>query len=243
MGLLDGKVAIITGAAKGMGASHVRRFVEEGAKVIFTDILEDEGQALAQELGNSVLFIKHDVTSEEGWKDVVQASTEAFGHINILVNNAGIDIPEINLEEADFSTYQKVIAVNQHSVFLGMRAVVKSMKKAGGGSIINISSLAGIVGAYKKLAYTTSKFAVRGMTKAAALELGDYNIRVNSVHPGFIVTDMTRHLVTPELEQMLPIRRAGKPEEVTNLVTYLASDQSSYSTGSEFVIDGGLGSQ
>ena len=243
MGLLDGKVAIITGAAKGMGASHVRRFVDEGAKVIFTDILENEGQALAHELGNSVRFIKHDVTNEDDWKDVVQASIEAFGNINILVNNAGIDVPGVNLEGADFSTYQKVIAVNQHSVFLGMRAVVESMKKAGGGSIINISSLAGMVGAYKKVAYTASKFAVRGMNKDAALELGDYNIRVNSVHPGFIVTDMTRDLVSPELEQTLPIRRAGKIEEVTHLVTYLASDQSSYSSGSEFVVDGGLGAQ
>lgn len=243
MGRLDGKVAIITGAARGMGATHTRRFVKEGAKVVFTDILEKEGQALADELGNNALFIKHDVTSEEVWKEVVQKTEDIFGPVTILVNNAGIDLPEVNLEEAPIETYEKVIAVNQISVFLGMKSVTNSMKKAGGGSIVNISSLAGIIGAYKKIAYTASKFAVRGMTKAAALELGDYKIRVNSVHPGFIKTDMTKHLITPNIEQAFPLRKAGEPEEVTNLVLYLASDESSYSTGSEFIIDGGLGAQ
>jgi len=241
MGRLDGKVAIITGGARGMGASHVRRFVKEGAKVVFTDILHDEGQALADELGENAKFIKHDVTQPSEWKEVIKQTEEVFGLINVLVNNAGVDQQEEDLAEADIDQYLKVVNVNQNAVFYGMRSVVDSMRKAGGGSIINISSLAGIVGAVQKVAYTASKFAVRGMTKAAALELARYGIRVNSVHPGFIETPMTEKLINDELVQTFPLQRAGKPEEVTNLVLYLASDESSYSTGSEFIIDGGLG--
>ncbi|SEM79096.1 3alpha(or 20beta)-hydroxysteroid dehydrogenase [Paenibacillus sp. cl141a] len=226
-----------------MGATHVRRFVTEGAKVVFTDILEEEGRKLQDELGPNSLFIKHNVADESEWQAVIKQAETAFGSINVLINNAGIDLPAVDLEEVSVAQYQRVIDVNQLSVFLGMRYVVPSMRKAGGGSIVNISSLAGIVGAYKKIAYTASKFAVRGMTKAAALELGDYGIRVNSVHPGFIRTPMTEALINDELEASFPIRRVGHPEEVTNLVLYLASDESSYSTGSEFVIDGGLGAQ
>jgi len=243
MSRLNGKVVVITGAARGMGATHVRRFVTEGAKVVFTDILEEEGRKLQDELGPNSLFIKHNVVDESEWQAVIKQAETAFGSINVLINNAGIDLPAVDLEEVSVAQYQRVIDVNQLSVFLGMRYVVPSMRKAGGGSIVNISSLAGIVGAYKKIAYTASKFAVRGMTKAAALELGDYGIRVNSVHPGFIRTPMTEALINDELEASFPIRRVGHPEEVTNLVLYLASDESSYSTGSEFVIDGGLGAQ
>jgi len=241
MGRLDGKVAIITGGARGMGASHVRRFVEEGAKVVFTDIRVQEGQALSEKVGKNAVFIKHDVTKLNEWKNVVQRTEELFGPINILVNNAGVDHPEEDLAEADLDVYYNVIRVNQHSVFFGMKSVVDSMRKAGGGSIVNISSLAGIVGAFQKIAYTASKFAVRGMTKAAALELGPYGIRVNSVHPGFIKTPMTEGLIHDQLVEMFPLKRAGEPEEVTNLVLYLASDESSYSTGAEFIIDGGFG--
>lgn len=241
MGRLQGKVAIITGGARGMGASHVRRFVEEGAKVVFTDLLVKEGQALSKELGKNAKFLKQDVSKERDWRKVVQRTEEVYGPIHILVNNAGIDQTEENLAEADIDQYHQVIQVNQNGVFLGMRAVVDSMRRAGGGSIINISSLAGLVGAVQKIAYTASKFAVRGMTKAAALELAPYGIRVNSVHPGFIETPMTERLINEELVSMFPIKRAGKPEEVTNLVVYLASDESSYSTGSEFIIDGGMG--
>lgn len=243
MGKLTGKTAIITGGARGMGAAHVRRFVAEGAKVVFTDILEQEGHDLAEELGANAKFLKQDVTRADDWKQVVDATEEMFGSIHILVNNAGIDLQEGKLEDTPLDTYRKVIDVNQVSVFLGMRAVVKSMREAGGGSIVNISSLAGIIGGYQKIAYTASKFAVRGMTKAAALELGQYGIRVNSVHPGFIETPMTEGLITEELVQAFPLKRVGQPEEVTNLVLYLASDESSYSTGSEFIIDGGLGAQ
>ncbi|RDW21305.1 3-alpha-hydroxysteroid dehydrogenase [Oceanobacillus arenosus] len=243
MNRLEDKVVIVTGGARGMGASHVRRLVAEGAKVVATDILEEDGRKLESEIGNNILFLKHDVSSASDWENVIQKAEATFGPVNVLVNNAGIDIPEIDLEEYPEETYRKVIDVNQVSVFLGMKYVVPSMKKAGGGSIVNISSLAGMIGANKKVAYTASKFAVRGMTKAAALELGEYGIRVNSVHPGFIRTPMTEALINDELENMFPLKRAGDPEEVTNLVLYLASDESSYSTGSEFIIDGGLGAQ
>ncbi|WP_080838167.1 glucose 1-dehydrogenase [Cohnella massiliensis] len=243
MARLEGKVAIVTGAARGMGAAHVRKLVSEGAKVVFTDILEQDGQKLQTELGSSTLFIKHDVTKANEWQTVMEKAENAFGPVNVLVNNAGIDVPAANLEEASEETFRKVIDVNQVSVFLGMRCVIPSMRKAGGGSIVNISSLAGMVGAYKKVAYTASKFAVRGMTKAAALELGEYGIRVNSVHPGFIRTPMTEELISPELEASFPIRRVGRSDEVSELVLFLASDESSYCTGSEFVIDGGLGAQ
>ncbi|WP_080875819.1 glucose 1-dehydrogenase [Oceanobacillus timonensis] len=243
MGRLNGKVIVVTGGARGMGAQHVRRMVEEGAKVAATDILEDDGKELEKELGNNVHFIKHDVTKAEDWEMVIQETEKIFGPINVLVNNAGIDISEIDLEDYPEETYRKVIDVNQVSVFLGMKHVAPSMKKAEEGSIVNISSLAGIIGAYKKGAYTASKFAVRGMTKAAALELGEFGVRVNSVHPGFIRTPMTEHLINDELVSAFPLKRAGEPEEVTNVVLFLASDESSYVTGIELVIDGGLSAQ
>ncbi|MGJ9458061.1 glucose 1-dehydrogenase [Oceanobacillus sp. CF4.6] len=243
MNRVEDKVVVVTGGARGMGASHVKRLITEGAKVVVTDILEEDGKKLESEIGKNILFIKHDVSNASDWENVIQKTEATFGPINVLVNNAGIDIPEINLEDYPEETYRKVIDVNQVSVFLGMKYVVPSMKKAGGGSIVNISSLAGIVGANKKIAYTASKFAVRGMTKAAALELGEFGIRVNSVHPGFIRTPMTEALINDDLINMFPLKKAGEPEEVTNLVLYLASDESSYSTGSEFVIDGGLGAQ
>lgn len=240
---LDQKVAVVTGAARGMGAAHVRTLVAAGAKVVFTDILEEDGIKLQQELGENTLFIKHDVASAEQWQAVIEKTEEAFGPINVLVNNAGIDLPPVDLQDAEEAQFRKIIDVNQVSVFLGMKYAVPSMKKAGGGSIVNISSLAGIIGAYKKVAYTASKFAVRGMTKAAALELGEFGIRVNSVHPGFIRTPMTEALINDDLIQSFPLRKVGTSEEVAQLVLFLASDASSYSTGSEFVIDGGLGAQ
>jgi 3alpha(or 20beta)-hydroxysteroid dehydrogenase len=243
MGKLEEKVAIITGGARGMGASHVRRFVKEGAKVVFTDILTEEGQALANELGENAVFLQQDVSKANDWKSVIKETEKRFGPIHILVNNAGIDVPATPLEDMPLETYRQVINVNQISTFLGMRSVVPSMRKAGGGSIVNISSLAGIIGAYQKIAYTASKFAIRGMTKAAALELGESGIRVNSVHPGVIKTAMTEGQFPDEFIQTFPLKRVGMPEEVTNLVLFLASDESSYTTGAEFIIDGGLGAQ
>lgn len=246
MARLDGKVAIITGGARGMGASHVRRFVSEGAKVVFTDILVEEGQALAKELGQNAIFLEHDVTNATDWDSIVAEAEVKFGPVDILVNNAGI-APNKPIEDTTEEEYRKVIDVNQVSVFLGMKAVYTSMKKAKIGSIVNVSSLAGLIAGRNQIAYVASKFAVRGMTKAAALEFGEYGIRVNSIHPGIIETPMTMNEETEamlaEISKTIPLGRTAKPEEVTNLVLYLASDESSYSTGSEFVIDGGLFAQ
>lgn len=241
---LAGKVAIITGAAQGMGAAHARAFVKEGAKVVLTDLNDDKGQALALELGANSLFIKQDVTSKEDWDRVIEATEAHFGLIDILVNNAGITQSK-SLLETSLDDYRRIVEINQVSVFLGMKAVVPSMIKAGGGSIVNISSINGLVGG--AIGYTDSKFAVRGMTKAAALECAAYNIRINSVHPGVIETPMimqedTRSAVEA-FAQHIPLKRVAKPEEVSSLVLYLASDDSSYSTGSEFVVDGGITAQ
>lgn len=241
MGRLVGKVAIITGAAQGMGAAHARLFIEEGAKVVLTDLNEEKGQAFAAELGENALFVKQNVTSEEDWKAVVVAAEEKFGPVNVLVNNAGITMAksflQISVEE-----YRRIVEINQVSVFLGMKTTVPSMQKAGGGSIVNISSMNGLVGG--AVGYTDTKFAVRGMTKAASLEAARYNIRVNSVHPGVIATPMvvqddTKAQVEAIIKQ-IPAGRVAEPEEVSKMVLFLASDDSSYSTGSEFVIDGGM---
>ncbi|KJS12646.1 MAG: 3-alpha-hydroxysteroid dehydrogenase [Peptococcaceae bacterium BRH_c8a] len=242
MGRLAGKVAIITGGARGMGASHARRFVKEGAKVVFTDILVNEGEALAQELGENAKFIRHDVTNATDWEQVVTETEKTFGPVSILVNNAGIVIAK-PIESYTEEEYRRVIDINQVSVFLGMKAVLPSMKKTTGGSIVNISSINGLRGSANTIAYDASKFAVRGMTKSAAIELAPYGIRVNSVHPGIIETPMvvqedTKDLVV-ELANSIPLKRIGKPEEASNLVVFLASNESSFSTGSEFVIDGG----
>ncbi|HBX22167.1 MAG TPA: 3-oxoacyl-ACP reductase [Desulfotomaculum sp.] len=242
MGRLAGKVAIITVGARGMGASHARRFVKEGAKVVFTDILVNEGEALAQELGENAKFIRHDVTNATDWEQVVTETEKTFGPVSILVNNAGIVIAK-PIESYTEEEYRRVIDINQVSVFLGMKAVLPSMKKTTGGSIVNISSINGLRGSANTIAYDASKFAVRGMTKSAAIELAPYGIRVNSVHPGIIefpmvVQEDTKDLVV-ELANTIPLKRIGKPEESSNLVVFLASNESSFSTGSEFVIDGG----
>lgn len=244
MGRLNEKVAIITGGARGMGASHVRAFIKEGAKVMIADILEQEGKALANELGENVKFIKLDVTKRANWEEVVAETEKAFGPINVLVNNAGISMNR-SIEETSEEDYRRILDINQVSVFLGMKSVIPSMKKGNGGSIVNISSINGLVGG--AIGYTDTKFAVRGMTKAAALELSRFGIRVNSVHPGVIETPMILQEDSKEAIQefakYIPSGRVAKPEEVSNLVVYLASDESSYSTGSEFVVDGGLTAQ
>lgn len=241
MGRLSGKIAIITGGARGMGASHVRKFVAEGAKVVFTDLNEEGGNALTLELGENVKFVKQDVTNWADWENVIAETENTFGPANILVNNAGISVNK-SLMEMTEEEYRKIVDINQVSVFLGMKAVVPLMQKAGGGSIINISSINGLVGG--AVGYTDTKFAVRGITKAAALQLAHLGIRVNSVHPGVIETPMVTEgdavEVIKEFAKSIPVGRMAQPEEVTNLVLYLASDESSYSTGSEFIIDGGL---
>ena len=245
MGALDGKVALITGAARGQGAAEARLFVERGAKVMMTDVLDEEGAQVAAEIGDSAAYMRLDVTSEQGWKDVVSATVEKFGKLNVLVNNAGIITPAVEVHETSLEDYRKVIDINQIGVFLGMREVVEPMKNSGSGSIINISSIDGLTGMYGASAYCASKFAVRGMTKVAALELGKYGIRVNSLHPGGVKTKILDDINLTEAQaeeafKASPLGRIGKSEEMATLAAYLASDDASYSTGSEFVADGGL---
>lgn len=245
MNRLTGKVAIITGASQGMGAEHARAFAAQGAKVILTDVNDEAGKALATEIGASALFIRQDVSSAADWKKVVEQGEKQFGTVNVLVNNAGILgalAATIDLAEDEFL---RVCAVNQTSVFLGMQAVLPSMIKSGGGSIVNISSIAGLVAIYgaPNLAYVASKFAVRGMTKQVAVEYGDKKIRVNSVHPGYIKTPMMAAATDEEGGEALsqiPLRRLGECSEVSNLAIFLASDESSFITGTEHVIDGGM---
>lgn len=241
---LEGKVAIITGAAQGMGAAHARLFLEHGAKVVVTDLNEEKGTEFAKELGDQALFVKHNVTSEEDWQHVVKVTEEHFGPVHVLVNNAGITMAK-NMLDVTVEEYKKIVDINQVSVFIGMKTVASSMQKNGGGSIVNISSMNGLVAG--AIGYTDTKFAVRGMTKAAAMNLAPMNIRVNSVHPGVIATPMVvqedTKAAVEEFSKHIPLKRIAQPEEVSQLVVFLASDESSYSTGSEFVIDGGMTAQ
>jgi 3alpha(or 20beta)-hydroxysteroid dehydrogenase len=244
VGRLDGKVALISGGARGQGATAARRFVAEGARVAIGDILDDEGKSLAQELGEAALYVHLDVTKEEDWITAVKDAEQAFGRLDVLLNNAGI-LRFGKLEAMDLDEYMQIINVNQVGVFLGMKTVVPAMKRAGSGSIINISSVEGLRGLPRLTAYTASKFAVRGMTKAAAVELGKHKIRVNSVHPGFIDTPMTRAQglegvdVDELFKEGVPLRRAGTPDDIVNMVLFLASEEGSYCTGAEFIVDGG----
>jgi 3alpha(or 20beta)-hydroxysteroid dehydrogenase len=246
MGRLEGKVAIITGAAQGMGAEHCRQFVREGAKVVLTDIDVPRSEALAAELGANAVFCRQDVTSSAGWQDVVNAAEAKFGPVTVLVNNAGIVGSVSPCVELDEDEYLRICAINQTSVFLGMKHVIPSMKKAGGGSIVNISSISGMVAIYgtPNVAYAASKFALRGLTKQAAIEYGGDNIRINTVHPGYIRTKMMTEALTDEqiaiASGSVPIKRVGEPADVSLLVIYLASDESGFTTGSEHIIDGGL---
>jgi 3alpha(or 20beta)-hydroxysteroid dehydrogenase len=246
VGRLDGKVALITGGARGQGAAEARRFAEEGAKIVITDILDAEGKETAAAMGDAAIFCSHDVRLEESWAEVVAAGQSAFGKIDVLVNNAGI-LHVAPLLETALEDYMRVIETNQVSCFLGMKAVVPGMKAAGGGSIVNISSLAGMMGTPHTVAYTASKFAMRGMTKVAALEFAAFGIRVNSIHPGGVATPMIG--IDPDKHQAdesqegsagIPLRRIGTAEEMADLALFLASDESSYCTGSEFVADGGM---
>jgi 3alpha(or 20beta)-hydroxysteroid dehydrogenase len=243
VGRLEGKVALISGAAGGQGATAARMFAREGARVVLGDLLDDESKALAEEIGDSALAVHLDVTREDDWRGAVDAAEKTFGALNVLVNNAGV-LRFAKLEEMPLEDYMSTINVNQVGVFLGMRAVIPAMKRAKGGSIINISSVEGLRGMPRLSAYVASKFAVRGMTKSAAVELGRHQIRVNSVHPGVIDSPMLRAqgLEGADLDGIfsaVPLRRAGRPEDVVNVVLFLACDESSYCSGAEFVVDGG----
>ncbi|MFJ2214713.1 SDR family NAD(P)-dependent oxidoreductase [Streptomyces sp. NPDC101062] len=248
MGKLDGKVAIITGAAQGMGESHARRFVSEGAKVALTDLNEERGREIAAELGENALFLRHDVTSLADWGRVLRETEEAFGTVTVLVNNAGVLGPVTPTVELGEEEYLHVCAVNQHSQYYGMKTVIPSMQRAGGGSIVNVSSIAGIVSIVgsPNLAYVGSKFASRGMTKHVAVQYGPDNIRANSVHPGYIKTPMMAAATDEDgggIAEAVPLRRMSEADEVSSLVLFLASDDSSYISGTEHIIDGGLTAQ
>lgn len=234
-GRVEGKVALVSGGANGMGAAHARRLAEEGAKVVIGDVQENAGRALAEDLGPNAIFVKLDVSRAGDWAEVVAQAERAFGPVTVLVNNAGV-ILAAPIEEMSEADYRKVIDVNQVGVFLGMKAVIEPMKRAGGGAIVNISSTAGIYPIPTGMAYCASKHAVSGMTKVAALELGHRNIRVNSVHPGPIATSMIEDYPEPRAQ---PIGRKGMPEEASALVLFLASDESSYCTGGQYLVDGG----
>ncbi len=236
MGKLDGKVALITGGARGMGAADAETFVAEGASVMITDVLTDEGVSLAARLGDNVAFTEHDVTDDAQWASAVAATEEHFGPIDILINNAGIVVFG-QIEDIDPADFRRAIDVNLIGPYLGMHFTIPSMKRAGGGVIINISSTAGMVGYSQIGAYVASKWGLRGLTKTAALELGRDGIRVVSVHPGPIATPMTQGM-GDEVTQGQPIPRYGTTDEVAKLVLYLAAE-ATFSTGSEFVIDGG----
>jgi 3alpha(or 20beta)-hydroxysteroid dehydrogenase len=236
MGRVSGKVALISGGARGMGAAHARRLVEEGAFVVVGDVLDDEGAQVQSALGDHARYVHLDVTKYDDWEAAVSLATAEFGGLDVLVNNAGIHI-SAPIDEYPIDGWDRVIAINLTGVFLGIRAAVPAMRLRGGGSIINVSSTAGLIGLQGCAAYQASKYGVRGLTKNAALDLGRYNIRVNSLHPGAIDTAMIAGMNLTQ--ERVALHRVGSPEEVSHLVLFLASDESSFSTGSEFVVDGG----
>jgi 3(or 17)beta-hydroxysteroid dehydrogenase len=251
MDRVKGKVALITGAASGIGQATASLLAQEGAKVIVSDISVSGGKDTVDEIknkGGDAIFVKHDVTSEHEWNNIIEKAVGTYGKLDVLVNNAGIS-PYKSIEDTSLEEWRRVMAVNLEGVFLGTKYAIKAMKKTGGGSIINISSAAGIVGFKNSAHYCASKGAVRTFTKAAALECSkvgyDYNIRINSVHPGVIDTPLKRSLdkfhtsTEVDIENIIPIGRMGQPIDIAYVVLFLASDDSEYATGAEFVIDGG----
>ena len=251
MGRLDGKVAIVSGGARGQGATEAMMFAREGAKVVLGDVLDEEGwqvEAQINESGGEATYVHLDVTQEDDWRSAVETAVSRYGKLDILVNNAGILIRK-GLEETTVEDWDRIMGVNAKGVFLGTKQAIPAMRRAGGGSIINISSTAGLVGSPNgSPSYTATKGAVRLFTKATAIQYAKEGIRCNSVHPGPIDTEMIRDTITDpaRLEQRmqrLPMGRVGKPEDIAYGVLYLASDESSFVTGSELVIDGGTTAQ
>lgn len=245
MGVLEGRVAIITGGARGQGAVEGQLFVGEGATVVLTDVLDEEGERTAGEIGCE--YLHHDVAAEAEWDAVVADVMERHGRVDVLVNNAGI-FQGAGLMNTSVADYDRMLAINARGVFLGMQKVGTVMAEAETGSIINISSVAGLMGTMGSFAYSASKWAVRGMTKSAAKELGRRGVRVNSVHPGYIDTEMLAQTSvfnedddrTRRVLRQVPLRRVAEPAEVGRVVLFLASDASSYCTGQEFTVDGGM---
>lgn len=237
MARVSGKIALISGGSRGMGAAHARKLVAEGAQVVIGDLLDAEGEALAAELGANARYIHLDVTQPGDWEKAVALAVAEFGGLNVLVNNAGI-ANGAPAEDFKLEDWNKILDINLTGTFLGMQKAIPAMKATGPGSIINVSSIEGLRGSPLLHGYVASKFAVRGITKSVALEVAEHGIRVNSIHPGLIETPMTAGLSAERMS--IPLGRGAKPEEVSDLVLFLASDESGYSTGSEFVIDGGL---
>jgi len=236
MGRVDGKVALITGGARGIGASVARLLVAEGGQVVVGDIRDEEGAALAAELGGAVRYVRLDVTNPDDWQVAVATTVREFGKLNVLVNNAGVANGS-SIQQFDLDQWKRVLDINLTGTFLGMKFSADSVIAAGGGSIINVSSIEGVRGTPWAHGYVASKWAVRGLTKSVAMELAPFGVRVNSIHPGLIRTPLTEGI--PDDLISIPLGRAGQPVEVANFVLFLASDESSYATGAEFVIDGG----
>ena len=239
--MLQGKVAIITGAASGQGAAEAKLFAAHGAKVVIADV-NPAGRAIAAELGESALFLHHDVSDEAGWTSVVSHTLDKFGRVDILINNAGVYKPG-SLSETDRGLWDLHYRINQLGPFLGMRAVAPAMVKGGGGSIINVSSRAGLGKVPGVFAYASTKWALRGMSQLAALDYAPLGIRVNAIYPGIIDTPMLGENTAEQLEiykSMIPMRRMGRPEEIAQVALFLASDAASYVTGADISVDGGF---
>lgn len=242
-GRLTGKVAIVTGGAQGQGAAIAHAFVAEGARVVIADVADEPGRELAADLGEAAHFAHHDVSSADSWTALVADTDERFGPVNVLANNAGL-LRFGEIATGDVDDVELMWRVNQMGVFLGMRAVVPTMQDNGGGSIINASSVEGLAGMAGCTGYAATKWAIRGMTKCAAMELGGRGIRVNSVHPGMIDTPMTRvHGGDAAMEygaSKVPMRRVGQPDDIAPVYVFLASDESGYMNGAELAVDGGV---
>ena len=239
-GRMAGRVGIISGGARGMGAETARVLVREGASIVIGDVLEDEGRAVAEEIANewagAATFVPLDVTKAEDWDRAVATATSTYGHLDTLVNNAGVTLRK-RVQRFPIEDFNRIVGINLTGAFLGMRASIDSMIAAGGGAIVNVSSIQGIHGTPYNHAYVASKFGLRGLTKSAALELAPHNIRVNSIHPGLIRTPMVEHM--PDDLIPIPLGRPGQPEDIANLMLFLLSDEASYATGAEYVLDGG----